>query len=54
MNKGMPRSTSLDFSKTNQISAFEVSVAVFELPERRVRGSGVENVAHCTWVSINV
>jgi hypothetical protein len=32
MDEGVSRRTSLDLAQTDQISAFEVSVAVLELP----------------------
>jgi hypothetical protein len=47
MDQGMTRRSSLDLSQSNKITAFKIPVAVFEFPERRVRRSGVEDIANC-------
>lgn len=47
----MSRSTSLDFAQANEIAALKVAIAVFELPERRIWGTRVEDVAHYAPVS---
>jgi hypothetical protein len=44
----MSRGTPLNLPQADQIAALEVSVAVFELPQRSVGGSRVEDVAHCS------
>jgi hypothetical protein len=36
MDERMSRGTSLDLPQANKIPALEVSIAVFELPQRRV------------------
>jgi hypothetical protein len=50
MDERMPRSPSLDLPQANQISALEVAIAVFELPERGVRGACVEDIAYWTLI----
>jgi uncharacterized membrane protein (UPF0127 family) len=52
MDERMSRSASLDLPQTNEISALEVAIAVFELPERRIRGACMKDVAHCAWISM--
>lgn len=46
MDQGVTGSSALDFAQTHQITPFEVTIAMFEFPKRRVGGSGVEDVAH--------
>ena len=45
MDERVPRSTSLDFPQADQVPSFEIAVAVFELPEWRVGGARVEDIA---------
>lgn len=46
VDQGVAGSSALDFPQTHQITPFEVTIAVFEFPKRRVGGSGVKDVAH--------
>ena len=46
MDQGVTGSSALYFPQTHQITPFEVAIAMFEFPKRRVGGSGVEDVAH--------
>lgn len=48
MYESMPRGSPLDLPQADEISSLKIAVAVLELPQRRVGGAGVENVAHCT------
>ena len=47
MDQCMARSSSLDLSKARKITALEVAVAVFELPQCRFLSTGVKDVTHC-------
>jgi hypothetical protein len=47
VNQGMSRCAPLNLAEADQITPFEVAISVFELPERRVRGASMEDVAHC-------
>lgn len=46
MNECVSGCSSLDLSESNQITSFEVSIAMFEFPERRVGRASMEHVAY--------
>lgn len=46
MDERMPRSTSLDLAQADQVATLEVAIAVLKLPQGRVWGARVEDVAH--------
>jgi len=46
MHQGMSAGPTLDFAQSDQVSPFKVSISVLKLPERRVRCSVMENIAH--------
>lgn len=46
MDERMSRGTALDLPQTDKVPAFEIPIAVFEFPQRRVWRASVEDVAH--------
>jgi hypothetical protein len=52
MHKGMSAGPSLDLAQTYKVTALEVAIAVFELPESRIRISCVKYIAFYPKVSI--
>lgn len=47
MYESMPRGSSFDLPQANEVSSLKIAVSVLELPQGRVGGAGVEDVAHC-------
>lgn len=51
VDQRMSGCATFDFSQANQIASFEVAVAVFKFPQRRVWRTGMEHIAHCRSMS---
>jgi hypothetical protein len=47
VDERMSRGTSLDLPQPDEVPALEITVAVLELPQRRVRRASMKYVAHC-------
>lgn len=47
VDQGMSRCAALNLAEADQITPFEVAISMFKLPECRVRGAGMKDVAHC-------
>jgi hypothetical protein len=45
VDEGMPRGAPLDFAQADKVAALEVAIAMLELPEGRIGGGRVEDVA---------
>jgi hypothetical protein len=47
MDQCMPGSTTLNLTQSNEISSFEVAIAVSKFPKSRVWSSSMEDIAYC-------
>lgn len=54
MYQRMPRSSTLNLTQANQVSAFKVAVAMLELPNGGVWSSMVEDIAHFLTMLVTV
>lgn len=52
MYQSMPGCATFDFSKTNEIASFEVTVTMLEFPQRRFWGASMKDIADFRNISV--